>query len=150
MQVPRCQVSGVFVKLVRSVSGWGKGRNFLRHGEIAGGHGWWIGVVAVGTMLLGACSQSLQGGSPPPVDRLALLTVGKSSSADIAVALGRPQGHGEVMMPATPQDLWVYEATAVEGVASHFQLLLVFVDPKTGVFNGYMWFRSGQLMGLTK
>ena len=150
MQVPRCQVSGVFVKVMRSVSGRRGGWTFLRRGEIAGGHGWWIGVVAVGTMLLGACSQSLQGGSPPPVDRLALLTVGKSSSADVAAALGRPQGHGEVMMPATPQDLWVYEATAVEGVASHFQLLLVFVDPKTGVFNGYMWFRSGQLMGLTK
>lgn len=110
-----------------------------------------LGGVAAILFLLGACSTSFRGGSPPPIDRLAGLTVGVSTASDIIAALGNPPGHGGVGLPDAPrQDMWVYESHEIQGSASHQNMLFVFVDRQSGVFNGYMWFRGGSLLSQTK
>ena len=90
---------------------------------------------------------AMEGGKRPPVDELAQLTVGRSTEGDIVAALGQPQGHGGVLLPETPQDLWVYNAEQINAGQMHMQFLLVFVDHKARTYDGYLWFRSGQLMG---
>ncbi|MDE2197851.1 MAG: hypothetical protein KGJ41_02425 [Rhodospirillales bacterium] len=104
------------------------------------------GVVGV-ALLLGGCATTYHGGSPPPIDQLAGLTIGVSPAFAVTTALGAPRGRGAVTMTEAPaQDLWVYQAQEVQGSASHRSLLMVFVDRQSGVFNGYLWFRSGALM----
>lgn len=102
-------------------------------------------------ILLGACSPSFHAGTPPPIDRLAGLTLGASTSADVSAKLGAPPGHGAAGLPdGTSQDMWVYESQDAEGSVSHLAMLFVFVDPQSGVFNGYLWFRSGRIIEQTR
>ena len=111
------------------------------------------GVLAVvaGMGLLAACSQTLRSGPPLPVTALESLRPGVSTAQDVRKALGEPQGHGGLWMAQNPhQDLWVYQNTDVEGMRSHMKVLLVFLDQKTGVYGGYMWFGSGQIFSTSK
>lgn len=108
-------------------------------------------MLAAAPLMLGACATSFHGGFMPPVERLDTLTVGVSTAADVKAALGERAGSGMIGFADTPaQDLWVYESHDMQGTAAHQNMLLVFVDRQSGVFNGYMWFRSGVLVGKTK
>ena len=104
-----------------------------------------------GMGLLTACSQTFHSGPPLPVTALESLRPGASTAQDVRTALGEPQGHGGLWMARSPhQDIWVYQRTDVEGTRSHMKVLLVFLDPKTSVYGGYMWFGSGQIVNLSK
>ena len=119
--------------------------------SVAGPRAVQFAMLAVAPLLLSACTPSFHTGVMPPVERLSSLTLGVSTAADIKAALGERAGVGAVGLPDAPtQDMWVYESHEVQGNASHQNMLFVFVDQQSGVFNGYMWFRAGALMGQTK
>jgi len=93
----------------------------------------------------------MKAGTPPPVERLAQLKVALSTAADVRSALGEPQGRGAVRLPQTGlQDVWLYEYDELEGLTMHLRMLMVFVDRESARYGGYMWFSSGQLLGLIK
>lgn len=113
-----------------------------------GVRGRWSGFLGLlaGLLLLAACSASFQFGRQPPVASLATLQPGVSTTADVRRVLGDPDGHGNIWMEGNPmQDLWVYRAADIQGTRSRMNVLLVFIDQKTGVYTGYMWFRAGQI-----
>jgi hypothetical protein len=90
-------------------------------------------------------------GQPPPIDRLAKLQPAVSTSADVRAVLGDPPGRGAVHVPnLPPADIWQYEYVQMEGTKAKMRMLLVFMDKSTGVYGGYMWFSSGQLLSQTR
>jgi hypothetical protein len=100
----------------------------------------------------GGCAMPVfKAGKPPPVDRLAQLKVAVSTTEEVRAALGEPQGRGAVRLPQTGlQDIWLYEYDVVNGFTAHLRILMVFVDKEEGRYGGYMWFSSGQLLGMTR
>ncbi|HUZ75434.1 MAG TPA: hypothetical protein VMU87_20820 [Stellaceae bacterium] len=104
-------------------------------------------------MLLGGCATSFRAGSPPPVERLASLKPGVSTRADTTAALGAPQGHGSAALTAPRpdvQDILVYQYVETDAQQVRTRTLLVFVDKQSGIYQGYMWFRSGQVIGVNQ
>ncbi len=102
--------------------------------------------------MLGGCSTSFQAGSPPPVDRLASLRAGLSTREDVTAALGPPQGNGAAQLVAkgAAQDVLVYQYLETNGQQFRTRTLLVFFDKPSGIFQGYMWFRAGQVIGINQ
>jgi hypothetical protein len=85
------------------------------------------------------------------VDRLAQLKAGSSSRSDVLQALGEPQGTGAARMPNLPlQEVLLYESDTFEGTKTHLRMLIVYVTKSSGVYDGYMWFDSGMLLGREK
>jgi hypothetical protein len=106
---------------------------------------------AVMVALVAGCATSYQMGKPPPVARLAELKPGVSTAQELESVLGAPQGRGATRMPNLPlQDVWLYESSQIEGSKARMRMLIVFVDREKGVYQGHMWFASGQLYGQTK
>ena len=105
------------------------------------------------SLLLDACSAtSFHAGSPPPVERLAALKPGVSTRAEVTAVLGAPQGQGNALSSSRPevQDLLVYQYVETDGQQVRTRNLLVFVDKQGGSYQGYMWFRSGQVLGVNQ
>ena len=100
-------------------------------------------------LLSGCGAASYQIGVALPVDQLQKLIVGSSTTTDVRQTLGEPNGHGAVGLPVDPtQDLWVYRQEYVGVMLGKVResFLFVFVDRQSGVFNGYMWFRYGEII----
>jgi hypothetical protein len=83
-------------------------------------------------------------GVPSDVSRLARLRSGESTTADVLLALGEPNGRGAARFePGAPlRDVWFYEFSRQQwGFRStqvDLQLLLIFV--REGRYDGYLWF----------
>jgi hypothetical protein len=104
-------------------------------------------------LLLDACgATSFHAGTPPPIERLAALKPGVSTRAEVTATLGIPQGHGNALSSSRPevQDLLVYQYVETDGQQVHGRNLLVFVDKASWLYQGYMWFRSGQVLGVNQ
>jgi hypothetical protein len=105
-----------------------------------------VGGVAL-SLLAGCAMGPIELGRPIPTDRLAALTPGKSTRAEVLATLGEPQGRGQGLLPAAPPlDLLLYESDQIDGTKMRMRMLMVFVHRSTGVYEGYMWFHSGLLM----
>lgn len=91
-------------------------------------------------------AQSLQLGSPPPIEQLAMLDVEVSTMADVRAALGAPQGRGAARMPDYPgfRETWAYEFMTMEGSDLGVFILVVFFDGER--YDGYLWFDASQTM----
>jgi len=48
------------------------------------------------------------------------------------------------------QDIFVYQYIETDGQQVRTRNLLVFVDKLSGLYQGYMWFRSGQVLGVNQ
>jgi hypothetical protein len=68
--------------------------------------------------------------------------------AEVLATLGEPQGRGGGRLPTMPvHDLLLYESDTMDGTKMRMKMLIVFVNRSTGVYEGYMWFNSGLLLG---
>jgi hypothetical protein len=103
-------------------------------------------------MLLDACTTYFHAGSPPPVERLASLKPGVSTRAQVIATLGSPQGQGNALSSSRPevQDLLVYQYIETDGQQVRTRNLLVFLGKQGELYQGYMWFRSGQVLGVNQ
>lgn len=98
-------------------------------------------------LLAGCASGPAELGRPLPVDRLAQLTPRASTMADVLRTLGEPQGRGAGRAPLMPlHDLLLYESDVMDGTTMRMKMLIVFVHRGTGLYEGYMWFQSGQVL----
>jgi len=109
-------------------------------------------ILGAAAILLNACATSFHAGSTPPVERLVSLKPGVSTRADVTATLGVPQGQGNALSSSRPevQDLLVYQYVEADGQQARTRNLLVFVDKQSGLYQGYMWFRSGQVLGVNQ
>jgi len=113
----------------------------------------WCSILGGALLLLDACATSFHAGTRPPVERLAALKPGVSTRADVTATLGVPQGQGNAALTAPRlevQDVLVYQYVETDGQQVHGHNLLVFVDKLSGLYQGYMWFRSGQVLGVNQ
>ena len=103
-----------------------------------------------GLALVSACSTTMSFGSAPRIDGLEQLKIGISSAAEVLSALGEPRGRGLARFdPSLPeQQIWFYEYVRSDGKKVQLKMLLVFMDKDA--YAGYMWFSSGQLLGVTQ
>lgn len=96
----------------------------------------------------GCATGPMEIGRPPPTDQLRSLQPGLSTRAEVLKTLGEPQGRGAGRLPSAPlQDLWLYESDLTEGTRMKMKMLIVFIDRSTGLYEGYLWFQSGQKFG---
>ena len=108
-------------------------------------------VFCTGLTLLAGCSTSFHAGNPPPIDKLASLRPGLSSTQETTDALGTPQGKGAAeLIRGKAHDVLVYQYLESSGAQTRTRTLLVFVEHQSGVYQGYMWFRSGQVIGINQ
>ena len=105
-------------------------------------------IVACMTLLTGCVS--LQIGAPPRVDRLASLTPGVSTKADLLMALGAPRGYGKGRLSpeSPPMKLWLYEYVEAKGTDITLQILVVMLgkgenEALPEKYEGHLWFYSG-------
>jgi len=99
-------------------------------------------------LLAGCATGPSEMGRPIPVDRLARLKPGVSTQAEVLATLGEPQGRGGARLPTVPlHDLLLYESDRMDGTNMRMKMLIVFVTRETGVYEGYLWFNSGLLIG---
>lgn len=110
------------------------------------------GMIAIccGLLLLSGCATTMSFGSMPRIDQLKSLKIGASSANDVLLALGEPRGRGDAMFgPGLPkQQVWFYEYTQSDGKKVQLKMLLVFIHKD--IYEGEMWFSSGQLLGATQ
>jgi hypothetical protein len=105
------------------------------------------GFVAL-ALLVGCATGPTELGKPLPVDRLSQLRPGTSMRDEVLATLGEPQGRGGGLLPTMPvHDLLLYESDTMEGTKMRMKMLIVFVNRSTGIYEGYMWFNSGMLLG---
>jgi hypothetical protein len=99
--------------------------------------------------LLAGCATTIKYGSPPKIKDLGTLKPGISSKADVLTALGEPRGNGSARLSSgpTPREIWFYEYTEAEGKRVGLQILLIFFDKE--LYDGHLWFSSGQLLEVT-
>jgi hypothetical protein len=101
---------------------------------------------------LTACAQSVTFGAKPQTDRLATLVRGKSTPADILLALGEPRGKGAARLADEPnsvrRDVWFYEYVQSNGSNVNLKMLLVML--RDGTYDGHFWFSSVDQMKATK
>ena len=85
-------------------------------------------------------------GTPPPVERLAALSPGVSSEADVLLALGQPAGRGvtRFAVEPTPRTVWFYRMVQGEGQKITLSMLLVFL--RSDLYEGHLWFSGTQIM----
>ncbi len=71
---------------------------------------------------------------------------------DATAALGAPQGNGAAQLFAkgAAQDVLVYQYIETNGQQIRTRTLLVFIDKPSGIYQGHMWFRSGQVIGINQ
>lgn len=108
----------------------------------------WRAAACLALILLAGCASGpTEIGRPLPVERLAQLEPGASTLAEVLAALGEPQGRGAGRLPSLPvHDLLQYESDMMDGTKMRMKMLIVFVNRSTGVYEGYMWFNSGQIL----
>jgi len=87
---------------------------------------------------------AMEFGARPRVDRLAGLTRGVSTEADVLLALGEPRGSGGAIIEpeASPEGIWLYEFVKTDGKEITLHILLVFFDGER--YDGHLWFRSSE------
>lgn len=112
----------------------------------------WLACSAVGlasVILLAGC-MSIRYGSSPRTERLATLTTGVSSRADVLLALGEPRGRGVVRQSVDlpPRTIWCYEYTEAKGSRIGLKMLLVFFNQDR--YDGYLWFSETVLLDRTE
>ena len=64
-------------------------------------------------------------------------------------SFGSPQGQGNAALTGPRpevQDVLVYQYGEGDGSQARTSSLLVFVDKLSGLYQGYMWFRSNQVI----
>ena len=89
------------------------------------------------------CGMGIVAGSRPNIDVLEKsLRMGQSTPADVAAALGEPNGKGRVMLPieAKPRTMWSYYYE--EGTLEDARRMVVFVYFDQDRYDGYMWYSS--------
>lgn len=110
-----------------------------------------IAAIALAAGLVGGCTTTFKLGAPPPVEKLATLKAGATTKAELKATLGEPVGIGGArLMPDLLQEVWLYEFDELDGAKVRMRMLLVFVNAERGVYDGYLWFSSGQVLGQTK
>jgi hypothetical protein len=101
--------------------------------------------------MAGCASVPTEIGRPLPLDRLSQLKPGTSTLTEVRTTLGEPQGRGAGRLPTMPvHDLLLYESDTMDGAKMRLKMLIVFVNRTNGVYEGYMWFNSGQILSPTK
>ena len=102
-------------------------------------------VLAAGSLM--ALSQQTRGEDRFPVSESldSKLIRGKSTRADVLLALGEPQGSGGALVPTdrTPQEIWYYADSTASGLFKlelKQNVLLVFFRGEQ--YDGYLWFRN--------
>lgn len=100
-------------------------------------------------IILTGCMPAIRYGSPPKIEHLQSLKTGVSSTSDVLLALGEPRGYGTARFSPslTPRKIWFYEYTEAEGKHMRLKILkilLVYFDQE--LYDGYLWFSSGQLL----
>lgn len=100
--------------------------------------------------LLAGCMPTVRFGTPPKVNHLDTLKPGISNTADVLLALGEPRGHGIARFSAAlaQRDIWLYEYTETDGKRVDLKMLLIFFEK--GLYDGYLWFSSAQLLETTE
>lgn len=118
-----------------------------RHAERQRRQRWWV-VAGLALALLGGCASGpTELGRPLPVARLSQLQPGTATMTQVLATLGEPQGRGVGRLPSVPLlDLLLYESDEMDGTKMRMKMLLVFVNRSTGLYEGYMWFNSGQVL----
>ena len=97
------------------------------------------------------CSISTKLGKSPLTDHLDQLTVNESTTRDIRVVLGAPQGRGATRSSSYGlKEIWLYESSEIEGTKSRMRMLMVFIDKESGLYHGHLWFASGLMFGQTQ
>jgi hypothetical protein len=103
-----------------------------------------IGRLAIVAAILATCGcgTTLTAGRRPDVARLAGLSAGASTKADVVRALGPPKGAGRALFPQEerPRDLWWYYAEETTRSDARRLVLFVFFDGDR--YTGNMWFGS--------
>jgi hypothetical protein len=99
-----------------------------------------------------ACTQSVTYGVKPQTDRLSTLVRGKSTAADVLLALGEPRGKGSARLAEEPnsarRDILFYEYLQSDGSTVNLKMLVVFM--REGTYDGHFWFSSVDAMKATK
>jgi hypothetical protein len=102
-----------------------------------------IAALAFSFAFASGCGTVIRFGRRPDTAKLeTVLTIGRSSQADVLDALGEPRNHGTAMLPGqdSPRDLWCYYYE--EGTLTDDRRIFLFVFFKESVYDGYMWFSS--------
>jgi len=81
----------------------------------------------------------------PPTSQLDKLFRGKSTKADVLLALGEPQGSGGALIPTDRglREIWYYEDSTASGLFKlelKQNVLLIFFRGEQ--YDGYLWFRN--------
>ena len=98
-------------------------------------------MVAWGCMLLGGCL-SVEFGYPVAYRALDGMVPGKTTQAELLLALGEPRGAGafRVAQYQRPRDALYYEYIKASGSRTQVEILIVLMQDQR--FDGYMWFAS--------
>ena len=109
-------------------------------------------LLMVGCITLAACTQSVTFGAKPQTDRLSALVRGRSTAADVLLALGEPRGRGAARFadqsdPAR-RDVLFYEFVQSGGSVVNLKMLIVFM--RDGMYDGHLWFSSVDSMQAKK
>jgi hypothetical protein len=101
-----------------------------------------------GTMIMfctltSACI-SVEYGTPLITEGLESLELGKSTPADILLALGQPRGNGSMHVSQSPEprDLLYYEYIKSDGKNTELEILTVLIHDQR--YDGYLWFASSE------
>lgn len=109
-------------------------------------------LLLVGCATLAACAQSVTFGVKPQTDRLSMLVRGRSTAADVLLALGEPRGRGAARLADQPdaarRDVLFYEFVQSSGSAVNLKMLIVFMRDNT--YDGHLWFSSVDSVKATK
>jgi hypothetical protein len=108
-------------------------------------------ILCAGLALVYGCSTSFHAGNPPPIEQLASLMPGVSTVEETTHTLGVPQGKGaSALSRGKIQDVLVYQYLESSGEQTRTRTLLIFLDHQSSIYQGYMWFRSGQVIGVNQ
>src|SRR5215472_3331316 len=109
-------------------------------------------LLMVACVTVTACAQSVTYGVKPQTDRLSMLVRGKSTAADVLLALGEPRGRGAARLADEPnstrRDVLFYEFVQSNGSTVNLKMLVVFM--RDGTYDGHFWFSSVDSMKTTK
>ena len=87
-------------------------------------------------------------GERPQTEKLSTLVSGKSTAAEVRAALGYPRGYG--LMRHRPEEklrkIWFYEMMQSKPDQSSLYVLLVYLDEKGEIYDGYFWFRGNAFL----
>ncbi len=97
-----------------------------------------------------AAGCTMKYGSPPQIDRLAGLSVGVSTTADVRLALGEPRGEGMARLTPDlpPRKILFYEYVESDGSTTKLKMLMVFTLADR--YDGHLWFSASELLGASQ